>query len=438
MLDGGAAGIGSEDDGYAGFRGAHDAIEARLVANGLLAFEDLPLGNAEGFGDVGLGLHDQGREGGDDRDFLVEEDLDGFVAHRAAMFDAIDAEFGDAANAGVVGGVSGDGEAIAMGFVDDGFEFGIGEFERVVAGHDLDQIRAALDLVAYRPAHFIGARGLAADPIGVAAGLDDAFAGDEEARAGEEALGDGLLGEEIGIVDAEIAHQRHAGAERFQHVSGGLIGADLRRVVHGLEGQFMDPVPGEVSVRLDQAGHDGLAAGVYDIKIGVAEVGRLADADDLAAADFDETILDDLVSNGGDDATLEDLIDRLSVEHGLGDLGIMPGGGFRHRTSSKRNDAAVNWEARQKARGYFDMVVVDDHGVDGAVAVAAGAVDAGFVGKDHAGLDRGHVAGRKPGGFVALKAHAVADAVADGVAEAGGFERIEGRVVDILAAGAWF
>ena len=65
------------------------------------------------------------------------------------------------------------GQAVAVRLVDHRLQLGVGELERVVAGHDLDEVGAALDLLAHGAAHLVGARGLAADPVGVAAGLDD-------------------------------------------------------------------------------------------------------------------------------------------------------------------------------------------------------------------------------------------------------------------------
>ena len=81
-----------------------------------------------------------------------------------------------------------------MRLVDDRRQFLVGEFERVVAGHDLDEIGAAAHLLAHGAAHLVGAAGLAAAPVGVPAGLDDRLAADEQPRPGENALRDRLLG----------------------------------------------------------------------------------------------------------------------------------------------------------------------------------------------------------------------------------------------------
>jgi hypothetical protein len=64
-------------------------------------------------------------------------------------------------------------QAVAVRLVDHGVQFFVSELQRVVAGHDLDQVSPALDLLAHRAAHLVRAGGFAADPVGVPAGLDD-------------------------------------------------------------------------------------------------------------------------------------------------------------------------------------------------------------------------------------------------------------------------
>jgi hypothetical protein len=71
--------------------------------------------------------------------FFSSRICDRLVGHRAAVLDAVDAELGHAADAGVEGGVRGDRDAVAVGLVDDGLELGVGELDPVVARHDLDQ-----------------------------------------------------------------------------------------------------------------------------------------------------------------------------------------------------------------------------------------------------------------------------------------------------------
>ena len=114
------------------------------------------------------------------------------------------------ADAGVEGRMRGQGETVAMRLVDDRRQLLVGEFERVVARHDLDEIGAAAHLLAHRAAHLVGAARLAAAPIGMPAGLDDRLAADQQPRPGENALRDRLLGEEVGLVHAQVAEGRDA------------------------------------------------------------------------------------------------------------------------------------------------------------------------------------------------------------------------------------
>ena len=92
---------------------------------------------------------------------------------RAAMLDHVDTELGATPDAGVEGRMGGQGQAVAMRLVDDRRQLLVGELERVVAGHDLDEIGAAAHLLAHGAAHLVGAARLAAAPVGVPTGLDD-------------------------------------------------------------------------------------------------------------------------------------------------------------------------------------------------------------------------------------------------------------------------
>ena len=139
---------------------------------------DLPFRDIVLSGQVGLRLHQQRREGGDNRDVFVEQQLNGLVAHGTAVFDHIHAELRHAPDAGIKGRMRSDGQAISMRLVDDRAQLIVGELQQVVATHDLDQIGAALYLVTDRAPHFIGAAGFAAAPKRMAAGLYDRFAGD--------------------------------------------------------------------------------------------------------------------------------------------------------------------------------------------------------------------------------------------------------------------
>ena len=80
-----------------------------------------------------------------------------------------------------------------MGLVDDGGQFFIGKLQRVMAGHDLDQISPALDLLAHGAAHLVGPARLAAHPVGMPAGLDDGVAADLEPWPWENPLFNGLF-----------------------------------------------------------------------------------------------------------------------------------------------------------------------------------------------------------------------------------------------------
>ena len=137
----------------------------------------------------------------------------------------------------------------------------VGEFQRVVARHDLDQISPALDLITHGAAHLVGTAGFAADPVGMAAGLDDAFAGHQKARSRKDALRDGLLGKEVGVVDTPRSRTKvyslHAGIlaccpRPCRHEFPGAS-------IHALLAELVDPVPAEVCVAVHHAGHQRFA-----------------------------------------------------------------------------------------------------------------------------------------------------------------------------------
>ena len=133
---------------------------------------------------------------------LVQQGLDRLIRHGATMFDAVDAEIGHPLDAVVVGGMCRDRQLVAVAFVDHRLQLLVGEFQRVVASHDLDQVGTAAHLFAHRAAHLVGTRRLAADPVGVATGLDDRVAADLQAGAGKDALLDRLLGIKVQVVKA--------------------------------------------------------------------------------------------------------------------------------------------------------------------------------------------------------------------------------------------
>ncbi len=179
------------------------------------------------------------------------------------MLDAVDAEARDAVDGLVEGGVGRDGEPVPVRLVDDRVQLLVGELEGVVARHDLDEVRAAADLLADGPAHLVGAARLAADPVRVPPRLDDRRAADLQARAREDTLLDGLLREEVHVVEAEVADHGDPGAQALEHVAGRLEGRDRTGVVHRLARQVVDPVPVEMRVTVDEARHQG-AVGLLD------------------------------------------------------------------------------------------------------------------------------------------------------------------------------
>ena len=146
-----------------------------------------------------------------------------------------------------------------MGLVDDGLELLVGELQEVVAHHDLDEVGPVLDLVAHGAPHLVGAGGLPAAPVGMAAGLDDRLGDNQQARAREHPLFHRLLGEGPAPVHPQVAHQGDSRSQAGEHVGGRLVGADLGRVSERLGGQVVDAVPGQVRVAVDQPGQDGPA-----------------------------------------------------------------------------------------------------------------------------------------------------------------------------------
>ncbi len=169
-----------------------------------------------------------------------------------------------------------------MRLVNHGLQFGVGEFQRIVTAHDLDQVGPAAHLFADGPAHLVRPAGLATTPVGVSASLNDRLTGDEQARAGENALFYRLLGEEIGLIHAQVAHQGDPRPQTLEHIGRRLVRADLWRIVHRLPGQVVNAVPGQVRVRVDQAGQEGLPAAIHDLGVGPSQVAGASHGDNLA------------------------------------------------------------------------------------------------------------------------------------------------------------
>ena len=84
-----------------------EAFVSRGVRDRLLALFDLPLGNPELSRNVRLTLLDDGGEGRDHRNSLLEQESDGLRGHRATMLDAVHTKASDSLNARVVRCMSG-------------------------------------------------------------------------------------------------------------------------------------------------------------------------------------------------------------------------------------------------------------------------------------------------------------------------------------------
>lgn len=130
--------VGAKGDGDARLCRLDQSGKTHAARDGFLALENLPFWNVVLPGNFGLGLHDERGEGGDDRDVFIEDDLNGFVGHVAAVFDAVHTVFGDPFDDAVEGCVGGDRQSVAVAFVNHGSQFLVGEFVEVVARHDFD------------------------------------------------------------------------------------------------------------------------------------------------------------------------------------------------------------------------------------------------------------------------------------------------------------
>ena len=246
------------------------------------------------------------------------------VGHRAAVLDDVDAEFGGAGDGGVEGCMCRDRAFVFVRFVDDGFELRVGQLEIVVVRHDLDEVGAVHHLLAHRATHLVRARRFAAAPIGMAAGLGDGFAADEKARAGKDALLDGLLREVAALVHPQLAYRCRSRPQGREHVGGAFIGADLRRIVKGLMSKVVDAVPAKVRVRVDDAGEDRPRRFDHFVLVrtfGQACVGVGAYVLDDAVSNLDVTVFDDVVADASDHPSGEDggqrVFDRELLEQRL-------------------------------------------------------------------------------------------------------------------------
>ena len=326
---GGTPRVGSEHDPHPGPRRPHQAVVAPPVGDRPLPLADLPFGNVVPARDLGLRLDHDRRERGDDRHAPLQQLADGAVRHAAAVLHGVDSEIHGPLDRGVEGGVRGDGQPAPVRLVDDGLEFLIGELQQVVAHHDLDQVGAGLHLLPHGAPHLVRPGGLAAAPVGVAAGLHDRLGADQQARAREHPLLHRLLGELAAPVHPQVAHHRDSAAQVRQHVGRRLVGADLGRVVHRLCGEVVDPVPGQVGVAVDQAGQDRSARREDRPSFPRGRVPR-PDRHDPAPLQRDVAVLDHLLPHPRDHAAAERDRCRLARRQILQNRLKLPGWCFGH------------------------------------------------------------------------------------------------------------
>ena len=174
-------------------------------------------------------------------------------------------------------GVGCDAETEVSGFIDGGGEFFGSEFLRLriaavgedgAAGENFDVIDAGGGEEADFLADFPRAVGFAVAEIpgksdvgseaghgAGAAGDGDVGSGDEHARAGDVAFGDGVAKSDVGecAVDADVADGGEAGFEGHAGVGDGLeshFGGGVFELVDGIDVVFLGAV-GEVGVAVD-------------------------------------------------------------------------------------------------------------------------------------------------------------------------------------------
>src|SRR5262249_4217768 len=162
-----------------------------------------------------------------------------------AVLDGLDAGQSSAAHPFPGGGVSGHGTAGGAGRLDNHLELlqrerGSGFLAGTPAkvGVDLDPVGAVADLVADHAAQRLDAVGLlgalrnreagSEAPGSVAASGDDGARDDEQARAGDDVLVDGLLQADVGVAGslrAEVAESGEAGQQTVASMVGGASDA---------------------------------------------------------------------------------------------------------------------------------------------------------------------------------------------------------------------
>ena len=182
--------------------------------------------------------------------------------------------------------------AEGLGLVGRRGDLGLGELqgiERIVGrgdaarAHDLHLVGALAHLLAHQLAHLVGAVGDrhavdhgvaaaagragdvgAAARIAVAAGRADGAAGDEEARAGDQAGLDGGLDAPVGA--AGVAHRGEAAVDHALHQVGRPRRQQGQR--HVLEVADVDLDQEDMDVAVDQARHQGALAAIDHLRLG--------------------------------------------------------------------------------------------------------------------------------------------------------------------------
>ena len=134
--------------------------------------------------------------------------------------------------------------------------------------HDLDQVRALLDLLAHCLAHLVGAVGLAIhrrEEPAAGRGRRDDLAAQHEARPGAQLRPDRpAQGEQLATVAAEVARRRDAALEHRARGGRLSVGPHIRLVgeLAARRGRQREAV--EVHVGVDQPRHHRAPAGVDD------------------------------------------------------------------------------------------------------------------------------------------------------------------------------
>ena len=257
------------------------------------------------------------RERGNGEDFFFAHQAHGLVAELIGVIDGFDSGAGGVERAGFSGSVDRDPIAGARGFVDRGGELLLGILVRrdeltvdggVRAGFvNFDEVGAFLELFADDGDEFgdvvgvggVGQHallGIEADGVFVAAENIDGVAGDAQARAGDEAVVDGVTDGGVGGAGAFGAHVAFGGETAHQVVAsseGGDDGALRDGFLYGLQ-IFGAGMEEEVNVGVDEAGEEGGVAEVEDFGVRGPR--------NFCADFFDEVAVDENFAGGSDAA----------------------------------------------------------------------------------------------------------------------------------------